>query len=72
MVSFRVVRLPGGVPGAIGNMWTVVYFESLGPERTRLRVVSIGFDADAESQRLRTSLERGNPTVLQRLQDHLE
>ena len=71
MISFRVVKLPGGVPREIGSMWTVIYFEPLGPERTQLRVVSVGFDNNAESQGLRASLEQGNAAVLQQLQDHL-
>lgn len=44
MLSVRVVKLPDGFPfvSTIRSMWTVVYFEPLGRERTQVRVVSLG------------------------------
>jgi hypothetical protein len=49
-------------------MWTVIYFEPLAAERTRLRVVSLGFGEDDESQRMRSFFEKGNAATLQQLQ----
>ena len=50
-------------------MWTVVYFEPLGQERTQVRVVSLGLDT-GEDSRIRAFFEQGNATVLQQLQNH--
>ncbi len=73
MISFRVVVVPEGFPFAktIRRVWTVIYFEPLALERTRLRVVSLGFDTSEESQSVRAYLEQGNATVLQQLQNQL-
>jgi len=72
MLSIQVSKAPDGLPfaNAIQHMWTVVYFESLGTDRTRVRVVGLGFRPDAESQQMRTFFERGNAATLQLLQRH--
>jgi uncharacterized protein YndB with AHSA1/START domain len=71
MLSTRVAQPPEGFPfpHAIANMWTVIYFEPLAAARTRLRVVSLGFGEDDESQRMRAFFERGNAATLQKLQE---
>ena len=71
MLSVRVVKLPDGFPfvSTIRSMWTVVYFEPLGQERTQVRVVSLGLDT-GEDSRIRAFFEQGNATVLQQLQNH--
>ena len=73
MISFRVVVLPEGFPftRTIRRMWTVIYFEPLAPERTRLRAVSLGFDTSEESQSARAYFEQGNARVLQQLENQL-
>lgn len=72
MLSIRVTRFPRDFPfpTAIGDMWTVIYFEPVGENRTRLRIVGLGFRADAESQKMRAFFERGNAVTLQQLQKH--
>jgi uncharacterized protein YndB with AHSA1/START domain len=72
MLSIRVSRAPDmfPFPNAIRQMWTVIYFEPAGSGRTRVRVVSLGFTRDDESQRMRTFFDRGNAATLQQLQRH--
>ena len=72
MLSIKVAKTPDGFPfpNAIQQMWTVVYFEAAGPDRTRVRVVSLGFRPDEESQKMRAFFERGNATTLEQLQRH--
>jgi uncharacterized protein YndB with AHSA1/START domain/ketosteroid isomerase-like protein len=72
MLSIRVSKFPRDFPfpNAIGNMWTVIYFEPAGERQTRVRVVSMSFGADEESQKMRAFFERGNAVTLQQLQKH--
>jgi uncharacterized protein YndB with AHSA1/START domain len=72
MLSIRVAKAPDGFPfpDAIRQMWTVLYFEPSGPHATRLRIVSLGFAPDAESQKMRAFFEKGNAFTLQALQRH--
>ena len=72
MLSIRVSKAPDGFPfpNAIQQMWTVMYFEPVSPDRTRVRVVGLGFRTDAESQRMRAFFDQGNRTTLQQLQRH--
>lgn len=70
MLSFRVVKAPATFPfpEAIQKMWTVVYFEAHGEKATRVRVVSLGFTDDEQSQKMREFFTRGNATTLEHLQ----
>lgn len=70
MLSIQVSGIPAGFPfpGAIRHMWTVVYLDPVGADRTRVRVVGLGFRPDAESRRMRAFFERGNAVTLQQLQ----
>ena len=71
MLSIRVAKAPDDFPfpGAIMAMWSVVYFEDAGNSTTRLRVVSMGFTPDAESQRMKAFFERGNAYTVMKLQE---
>ena len=71
MLSMRVAKAPDDFPfpGAIMAMWTVVYFDALPDAKTHLRVVSMGFTPDAESQKMRAFFERGNAYTLMKLQE---
>lgn len=72
MLSIQVSKAPDGFPfvNAIQHMWTVVYLDPVGRNRTRVRVVGLGFRPDAESQRMRAFFERGNALTVQQLQRH--
>lgn len=69
MLSLKVTKAPQNFsfPRAIHEMWTVMYFEPLAGSRTKVRVVSLGFSADDESQRMRAFFERGNLTTIEQL-----
>ena len=72
MLSIKVSKAPQTFPfpNAIQQMWTVLYFEPEGANRTRLRVVGLGFGADEESQKMRSFFEKGNEFTLKQLQSH--
>jgi uncharacterized protein YndB with AHSA1/START domain len=70
MLSIRVAKAPDEFPFAnsIRHMWTVLYFDEAGPGRTSVRVVSMGFREDDESQRMRAFFDQGNKATVQALQ----
>jgi uncharacterized protein YndB with AHSA1/START domain len=72
MLSIRVAKAPDDFPfaNAIQHMWTVMYLEEAAPGRSRLRVVSLGFRPDDESQRMRSFFDRGNAATVRALQRH--
>jgi uncharacterized protein YndB with AHSA1/START domain len=72
MLSIKVAKTPDGFPfpNAIQQMWTVLYFEEAGPGRTKVRVVSLGFRPDEESQKMRAFFDRGNAVTVEQLQRH--
>jgi len=69
MLTIKTTRAPEKFPfkQAIEKMWTVMYFEPLGPDRTRLRVVGMGFTEEEESQKMRKHFEWGNAWTLRKL-----
>lgn len=71
MLSMRVTKPPEGFPfpNAVMNMWTVIYFEAVGPQSTRVRFVGLGFGADEESVKMRAFFDRGNAYTLKQLQE---
>jgi uncharacterized protein YndB with AHSA1/START domain len=73
MISIRVSRAPANFPfpKAIYAMWTVMYFEPVAADQTRVRVVAAGFSADEESQRMRAFFERGNAATLRQMQERI-
>jgi uncharacterized protein YndB with AHSA1/START domain len=73
MLTIRVGQPPESFPfkEALKNVWHVLYFEEAGPNRTRLRIVGLGYSAEEESKKLRTFFEKGNAYTLKKLQDHL-
>jgi len=74
MLTIKVGNPPEKFPfkEAIKHVWHVVYFEEVGPQRTRMRVVGLGYSADDESKQLRAFFEKGNGYTLKKLQEHLE
>jgi uncharacterized protein YndB with AHSA1/START domain len=73
MLTMKVGKPPERFPfkEAVKNVWHVLYFEEAGPNRTRLRLVGLGYGADQESKKLRAFFEKGNAYTLRKLQEHL-
>ncbi len=69
MISLKATKPPEGFPfkAAIGSMWTVVRFEDLGVDRTRVTVTSMGFGDDDESKRMREHFDKGNAWTVEKL-----
>lgn len=72
MLSIRVKQAPANFPfpKAIYDMWTVMYFDAVGDNQTRLRVVGLGFDASEESQNMRNFFTHGNAQTIEALRKH--
>jgi uncharacterized protein YndB with AHSA1/START domain len=70
MISIKVSKPPERFPfpTAIKAMWTVIYFEPVDDEHTKVRVVSMGFDESEESQKMRAFFRQGNAMTLAALQ----
>jgi uncharacterized protein YndB with AHSA1/START domain len=73
MLSTRVTKAPADFPfsDAVKEMWTVVYFEPREPGQTLVRVVSMGFTSEPESQAMRAFFDQGNATTIQQMQERL-
>lgn len=70
MLSIKATKPPANFPlkEAIKSMWSVIYFEKIDAKRTLVTVVGLGYESDAESQKLRAHFDKGNAYTLQRLQ----
>lgn len=70
MFSIRATKPPERFPfkEAIKEMWSVIYFESVGPRQTRVRVVSMGFRETDESKKMREHFAAGNDWTVKKLQ----
>ena len=65
MLAFRTTKPPANFayPG-ITQTWTVVYFESAGPGKTRVTARMFGFGEDEQSQKMRAFFEHGNKSEM--------
>lgn len=72
MISIRATKPPESFPfkKAVTSMWTVLHFDELGPQRTRVTCVGLGFGEDEESQKLREHFDKGNAWTLEKLSEH--
>jgi len=70
MLAIKVNKAPEKFPfpTAIKAMWSVIYFEPVDGEHTKVRVVSMGFDESEESQKMREFFRQGNAMTLAALQ----
>ena len=70
MLSIKATGLPEGFPfpKAMESVWHVMYFEPIGPKRTRLTVIGLGYGNDDESKKLREFFRAGNDYTLKKLQ----
>ena len=73
MLSIKVGHCPENFPfkSAIKTVWQVLHFEPIGPNRTRLQIIGLGYGSDDESRKLRAFFEKGNAYTLKKLQDKL-
>jgi uncharacterized protein YndB with AHSA1/START domain len=69
MLSIKATGAPANFPykKALENMWTVIYFEPLPSNRTRVRVVGLGYGEDSEAQMMREFFKKGNAITLEHL-----
>ncbi len=73
MLSIKVGHCPESFPfkSAIKTVWQVLHFEPIGPNRTRLQIIGLGYGSDDESRKLRDFFEKGNAYTIKKLQDKL-
>jgi uncharacterized protein YndB with AHSA1/START domain len=71
MLSMKVGTPPAKFPfkSAIKDVWHVFHLEPMGPSRTRLQVIGLGYGPGEESKKLRDFFERGNAYTLKKLQE---
>lgn len=69
MLAIQVSKAPADFPfrDKVTSMWTVLYFEALGENQVRLRVVGLGFEADDVSQKMKEFFKSGNAYTLAQL-----
>ena len=71
MFSIRATKPPANFPfkSAIKGTWSVMYFDVLGPKRTRLRIIGLGYGTDEEATKMRAFFEMGNAWTIRKLQE---
>jgi uncharacterized protein YndB with AHSA1/START domain len=69
MIAIRIHKTPTGFPfkEAWKHTWTVVTLTPQGDTSTHVRVASLGFESDQESQAMRRFFERGNQQTMDAL-----
>ena len=70
LMSIKVAKYPKGFPfpTAVQKMWTNIYFEDAGANRTKVTVRGLGWEDSEESQKMRKFFDYGNRLTLERLQ----
>jgi len=73
MLSIKIAKSPEGFPykNAIPGTWSVIYLDPIDANRTRVRIVGMGYTADEESQKMRAFFDQGNAHVLKTLQSRI-
>jgi uncharacterized protein YndB with AHSA1/START domain len=71
MITIQVGTPPAKFPfkEAIKRVSTVIYFEDVGSNQTRVRAVGTGYGDDEESAKLRKFFESGNAFTMKKLQE---
>ena len=69
MYSVRIAKYPKGFPftQAYKSVWSVIYFEPVGADKTRVSIRMLGYTDDEESQKMREFFVRGNQHTLDQL-----
>lgn len=72
MMAIRIQRTPASFPfkEAWKNPWTVTTLTPLEDGNTHMRVASVGYGDDAESQAMRRFFEAGNQQTIETLRRH--
>jgi len=72
MLSIKATRAPAGFPfkDEIADMWTVIYLDPQGDDKTRVSISGMGFRDDEASQKMRAHFDWGNAYTLKKLQEH--
>ena len=72
MLSFHNTRAPEKFPftEAFQKTWSVIYFEKVGPSRTKVTIVGLGYGDDEQSRKTRAFFDKGNAFTLKKLQEH--
>ncbi len=73
MLAMQVTKSPAGFPfrDEVKHMWSVMYFDPITSDRTRLRIVGIGYGTGGNWDRMRAFFEQGNEWSLQQLKAYL-
>lgn len=73
MLSIKATKAPADFPlkNEIESMWSVIYLDPLGPDRTRLTIVGLGYGVDEASQKLRGHFDWGNQLTGDKLAKYL-
>ena len=69
MYSVRIAKYPKGFPfiQAYKSVWSVIYFEPVGADKTRASIRMLGYSDDEESQKMREFFVRSNQYTLDQL-----
>lgn len=72
MLSIRIAGHPEKFPfpNACKSQWTVIHFEPMGPDRTKLRLVGLGYESGDESRKMHEFFQKGNDYTIGKLQEH--
>lgn len=70
MFSIKATKPPEKFPykEALNQMWSVIYFEPIEAQQTRIRVISMGFNDTEESKKMREHFKAGNDWTVKKLQ----
>jgi uncharacterized protein YndB with AHSA1/START domain len=71
LLSIQCTKAPKGFTHAetFYRMWSVVYFEPLSENQTKVRCVGLGYGDDEASKQIRKHFEGGNAYTLKKLQE---
>lgn len=74
MLSIRCTKAPADFPfkDVIGDTWSTILLDELGPDRTRVTFMGMGYTADEKSQRMRAFFASGNQYVIDQLKQMFE
>lgn len=74
MLSFKITKAPKGFPftAPAEKVWTVVYFEPVGSDRTKVTIRMLGYDRTEASQQMRRFFDAGNKATLDALIAHFK